>query len=246
MNNNGNVDARVLRMREGGIPFGLGLHGRAAQYIIDRTLRDAREDAQEVTSGMANHLLRLWNKIAPGGEGSCSHDSSIEDSALRVLDDCNITSPVVNVVRIAKEARLRVVGVQMVDGDSYRIGSYDRDKGIISVSMLEIPAMKQFAIAHELGHLLLGHQHPCTFDGSFSAQAFPSASQNDRNNGSHVDTSVEDEADATTFAYHLLMPHFMLKEYLTRYNFTASDYRPMSKIFGVPVVAMKRRLEGLL
>ena len=39
------------------------------------------------------------------------------------------------------------------------------------------------------------------------------------------------------------MPEFMVREYMEKYRLSKSDYKKMSEIFGVPIVAMKVRLE---
>lgn len=154
---------------------------------------------------------------------------SIEDKALDVLDRYNVSEPVVDVIKIAKGEGINVEEIQMPEKYAGVAGFYDENKRTIYVNREDGPVRKQFSIAHELGHFFLGHKN---YDVLFRVP--------------HEKAIYPDgEKEANSFASHLLMPEFMVREYLKKYNLTKNDYVRMSKIFGVPITSMKHTLEYL-
>ncbi len=154
---------------------------------------------------------------------------AIENKTLDILDQYNITEPVVDVVKIADDNKIKIEEIKMPEKYSGVAGFYDKNKKIIYVNIEDKPVRKQFTIAHELGHVLLGHKN---YDVLFRIP-------------NETARYSKDEREANSFAANLLMPEFMVKEYLNKYNLKKGDYVKMSEIFGVPVTAMKVRLERL-
>ena len=153
----------------------------------------------------------------------------IENKALDILDQNNINEPVVDVVKIAEGMGIGVKEIPMPDGYSNVAAFYDKNKKTIYVEVADKASRKLFSIAHELGHVVLGHQtREVLFRIPVEGAAY-----------SHA------EREANSFAANLLMPEFMLKEYLDKYNLAKSDYVKMSEMFGVPIVAMRGALERL-
>lgn len=151
----------------------------------------------------------------------------IEDLTLNILDSYNITEPVIDVGKIVKDKNIEIKEIQMPTGYSEVAGFYDKDKKTIYVEISDKPSRKLFTIAHELGHIFLEHTNYGVLfripkkDANYS----------------------EEEKQANSFAANLLMPANMVFDYMEKYNLSRSDYKKMSDIFGVPIVAMKMRLE---
>ena len=85
---------------------------------------------------------------------------NIRDSAWLCLLDNNIDSLPVDVLKIARAAKIRVIQNSRVnellpgeDAKTY----YDGEQWIIIYNDLNDTVVSRFAIAHELGHILLGH-----------------------------------------------------------------------------------------
>ena len=154
---------------------------------------------------------------------------SIENKALDVLDRNNITKPVVNVAKIAENVGFSVKEIEMPKEYAGVAAFHDNAKKVIYVAVKDPPTRKMFSIAHELGHIFLGHKnYEVLFRIPKTEGTYP-----------------KNESEANSFAAHLLIPTFMVREYLDKYNLTKGDYVKMSNIFGVPVVAMKETLEYL-
>ncbi|MBX4206466.1 ImmA/IrrE family metallo-endopeptidase [Candidatus Parcubacteria bacterium] len=153
----------------------------------------------------------------------------IEIEALKVLDDYEIADPVVNVAKIAEGQNVKIKEIEMPEGYGNVAGFYDKNTKAIYVEKKDPPQRKLFSIAHELGHLILQHQNATVlFRITREDAAYPLQ-----------------EKEANSFAAHLLMPEFMLRKYMQKYNLTKADYGTMAKIFGVPVSSMLHQLERL-
>jgi Zn-dependent peptidase ImmA (M78 family) len=155
----------------------------------------------------------------------------IENLTLRILDGYNITEPVVDISKIVKDKGVEIKEVEMPPKYLDVAGFYDDKNKIIYVNINDKPVRKLFTIAHELGHIFLGHKN---YSVLFR---IPKVKEEE-------DYS-EEEKEANSFAAHLLMPDFMLRDYLEKYNLSREDYKKMAEIFGVPVVSMKSQLEYL-
>ena len=153
----------------------------------------------------------------------------IENDALKVLEAYNVTSPVVDVRKIAKGEGYEIKEVEMPSNYGGVAGFHDKGSKIIYVAATDPPARKLFTIAHELGHIFLAHPNYSVLfrvpkkDAQYSAE----------------------EQEANSFAAHLLMPDFMVKEYLNKYNLSRCDYKVMAEMFGVPMSSMQHTLEYL-
>ncbi len=154
---------------------------------------------------------------------------SIENKAWEVLDQNNIAKPVVDVTKIAKGIGFSVREITMPREYLDVAAFHDNTKKVIYVAAKDKPTRKLFSIAHELGHIFLGHKnYEVLFRIPNKEGAYP-----------------KNEKEANSFAAKLLMPEFMVREYLDKYNLTKGDYKKMSNIFGVPIVAMRETLEHL-
>jgi len=153
----------------------------------------------------------------------------IENEALKVLEAYNVTKPVVDVRKIAKGAGYEIKEINMPDGYENVAGFHDEQKKTIYIAANDSPYRKLFTIAHELGHIFLGHPNYSVLfritkkDGEYG----------------------KEEQEANSFAAHLLMPSFMVTTYLDKYNLSRSDYKIMADIFGVPMSSMQHTLEWL-
>jgi len=159
---------------------------------------------------------------------SVDHDE-IGDKALQVLEAYNITKPVVNVAEIAKGEGFEIKEITMPKDYDGVAGFYDKDKKVIYLDVNDHPARKLFTIAHELGHIFLEHKNYGVLfripkkDSKYS----------------------DEERAANSFASQLLMPEFMLRDYMKKYNLSKLDYKVMADIFGVPLSSMRFTLEYL-
>ncbi|HEV7702163.1 MAG TPA: ImmA/IrrE family metallo-endopeptidase [Candidatus Paceibacterota bacterium] len=154
----------------------------------------------------------------------------IENLALSILDSYNITEPVVDVTKIAKDKGIEIKEISMPTGYNEVAGFYDKDQKTIYIEASDKPSRKLFTIAHELGHIFLEHTN---YGVLFR---IPKKDAN----------YIKEEKEANSFAANLLMPVNMVFDYMEKYNLSHSDYKKMSDIFGVPIVAMKMRLEDHL
>jgi Zn-dependent peptidase ImmA (M78 family) len=105
-------------------------------------------------------------------------------------------------------------------------GFIDSKNRVIVVNADDPHRQRNFTIAHELGHYLLGHDlhgEEYTF--------LP------RNHADQKNTCIEQEANY--FASHLLVPTFLLQKYLDEYPIARDDL--LSGVFGVPVEIIQYR-----
>ncbi|MEK7128008.1 MAG: ImmA/IrrE family metallo-endopeptidase [Patescibacteria group bacterium] len=166
--------------------------------------------------------MKLDNKI---------EHNKIEYKASQVLEAYNIIKPVVDVSKIAKGEGIEIKEISMPKGYHNVAGFYEKDKKIIYIEKTDSPQRKLFSIAHELGHVFLNHQH---------ASVLYRITRGDDGLQYH-----EKESEANSFAAHLLIPEFMLRDYMRRYNLSKSDYEVLADIFGVPITSMRYTLEYL-
>ncbi len=155
--------------------------------------------------------------------------NNIENEALKVLEANNITEPVVDVRKIATSAGYEIKEIKMPDGFGDVAGFHDAEKKIIYIAADDSPQRKLFTIAHELGHIFLGHpNYSVVFRLPKRDADYP-----------------EVEQEANSFAAHLLMPSFMLWKYIQKYHLNRGNYEKMAEIFGVPMSAMQHTLSYL-
>ena len=153
----------------------------------------------------------------------------LENRALRVLEDYRIEKPVVDVAKIASGLGISIKEIDMPKGHEDVAGFYEKESKTIYIEKKDPPQRKLFSIAHELGHIFLGHQHATVLYRIVRPdQKYP-----------------KEESAANSFAAHLLMPNYMLQYYMDRFDLTKSDYGKLANIFGVPVSSMRHALERL-
>lgn len=154
---------------------------------------------------------------------------AIARKALVVLDAYKISKPVVDVEKIASGEGYTIREIKMPEEHKNVAGFHDADKKIIYVAADDAPQRKLFTIAHELGHIFLNHPNYSVLyritkkDNEYRAE----------------------ESEANSFAAHLLMPRYMVRQYLNKYNIARTEVRTMADIFGVPVSAMQYTLDYL-
>lgn len=154
---------------------------------------------------------------------------SIEQEALRLLENYNITKPVVNAVDVAQKMGITVAEVSMPPAYKDVAGFYNKDSKTIYVAAEDSATRKLFTVAHEIGHVLLGHEnYSVIFRMPRQDAIYPS-----------------EEKESNIFAADFLMPEFMLREYMEKYNLTTDDYKRLATIFGVPISSMKHQLKHL-
>jgi Zn-dependent peptidase ImmA (M78 family) len=152
-----------------------------------------------------------------------------EYEALRVLEEFDINSPVVDVAKIAEGKGIKIEEIKMPSGYADVAGFYDENEKTIYLDIKDPPKRKLFSIAHELGHIFLNHKH---------ATVLYRVTRDDENYS-------PEESEANSFAAHLLMPEFMLRDYMRKLNLSKSDYVVLSNIFGTPISSMRYTLEHL-
>jgi len=150
--------------------------------------------------------------------------------AYEVLEASNIKDPVVNVIKIAQAEGIKIREAEMPKGNEKVAGFYDKNSKTIFIAKNDSPERKLFSVAHELGHLFLGHKHATVLYRTVLSE------------GGQYPT---EESEANSFAAHLLMPDYMVKEYMERLDLAKSDYKTLAKIFGVPISAMLHTLTYL-
>ena len=86
--------------------------------------------------------------------------TDIRDASWQCLIDHNIDSLPVDVLKIARQSNIDVKKnsrIKVLLPDEYAKSFYNGDKWIIVYNDLSDVVISRFAIAHELGHILLGH-----------------------------------------------------------------------------------------
>jgi len=151
-----------------------------------------------------------------------------EAEALQLLSRLGFTQPPVNPRLVALGLDLRVNFVTFSETERNVSGFFDFEEDAIFVNADEVPLRQTFTIAHEIGHKVL-HE---TWLKSADYKVLMRDSM-DKSGDCH-----EREADA--FAANLLMPRFMLDNYV-------NDCSPqqLARLFAVSLPAMKARLSYL-
>ncbi|NGO90377.1 MAG: ImmA/IrrE family metallo-endopeptidase [Halomonas sp.] len=102
------------------------------------------------------------------------------------------------------------------------------DQFVVKYNPTESPTRQRFTIAHELGHVVLGHVKP----------GHPK-----KDRALVYDKMDKDEIAANQFAAEIVIPHKLLKEYVYEEGFyRAAD---LARLFGVSEQAMYFRMKNL-
>lgn len=154
-----------------------------------------------------------------------NYEAAIE-KAKEVLSHNFIFNPPVVAEEVAKNYGLRV-GYYIFLPERRNVSGFISNREIV-INDEESPQRKNFTIAHELGHYLLGHVGKEGYDVLYRQ---PIAEP----------TNKPMEQEANCFAANLLVPEYMLKKYLAEYPF-ATNYQ-LANIFGVSpdVIGFRRQ-----
>jgi len=189
-------------------------------------------------------VRRLWRNLLGFGKKRSDNGKEKEDSmswfnqnkadfekaerlAWETLVECKVNRPPVIAVEIAKQ-KGRIVEVAHLK-QKYRqdvAGFIDPDTGVIVVNGEDSVSRRNFTVAHELGHIVLGHDIASEYTVLFRD------SEKKKNK-----SPTEQEADC--FAANLLVPMSMLRECLERYPFATN--RHLALFFGVSEEVIKWR-----
>jgi Zn-dependent peptidase ImmA (M78 family) len=152
-----------------------------------------------------------------------------------------IEPPTIDPIKVAKALDLSVVIDDLgpeVSGLLIRRGK----RVVIAVERTDPPSRRNFTVAHEVGHHVLGHQfeagsHVHVDKGNYISQRGPRSSQG-------IDAK---EVEANQFAAALLMPTWLVQEQARRLGLPLwdSDVTELADQFKVSEQAMTIRLSAL-
>ena len=148
-----------------------------------------------------------------------------ESLAWQILKENFVIEPPVSATKLAEACGLSVSEAEFKPEYVHIAGFIDFAKNKILVNTIDSPARKNFTIAHELGHYLLGHNA----ENGYTVLL--------RNTDEMIKTPQEREANC--FAANLLVPEPFLREYLEKYSF-ATDPQ-LANIFGVSAEVIRYR-----
>lgn len=153
--------------------------------------------------------------------------------AWHCLSQVGCVAPKVPVEAIAKRLGATVL-FSPYEGENFAgMLIYRGGKPVVAVNSKNHPNRQRFTIAHECGHLLLGHSEGAYVDESFVIN---------RNEKSSNGTDKK-EVEANQFAAELLMPlRFLLRD-LEQIDFESDDaIRNLADVYGVSTAAMSFRI----
>lgn len=128
----------------------------------------------------------------------------ISTTVQNVLSNCEISSPPVNLGRIARKLDIPIKTTEMEgDIDGFVVTNTEEFKAVIGVNSNKNPNRQRFTIAHELGHALLHAGEKLHVDQGFEIKLRSSKS------AGGVDL---EEKEANLFAAELLMPEKLLEK----------------------------------
>lgn len=159
-----------------------------------------------------------------------------EDLASEILKKYYIDQPPVVAKELAELYRLNVVPINFAQINpmySSISGFIDIQTNRLFVNSNESVVRRNFTIAHELGHYLLGH----TSSSEYANLLFR------RPLKEQEDPAIEQEANC--FAGNLLVPANFLKEVIQKYPFATNCQ--LANIFGVSdtVIRIRRKVSGV-
>jgi len=146
-----------------------------------------------------------------------------KQKAEQLRKEYKMNDPLVHGFGITEAEGLTLKFVEMPKKLKDVLSVFDLDKKIIYINYKETPVRQHFAVAHELGHYLLGHKD---FEVLLK--------------GTHLITKNPKEKEANCFAKELIVPAKKLKRIMRKYDLSlAYDIQILSNIFG----ASKRLIE---
>lgn len=158
---------------------------------------------------------------------SAANYQRASQKAQALLDQFEITEPIVNVFEIAQRSGYNVHFFRSEGKFTNVSGFYDPSSKSIFVNGEDPSTRQAFTVAHELGHALL--DHPETEYDVLWRLASP------------ID-KVPVEQEANWFAANLLVPEPLLQKIMKEYNLTHDDITLLSKMFGVSKDVIKYRI----
>lgn len=156
--------------------------------------------------------------------------ANAENKAEEILKEFRVTEPIVPIYNIAEAKGVEIKLVSMPEGIQNAAGFLDQDNRVVYVNSEDAPNRQTFTIAHELGHLLLGHQ-PTEYK---VLMRFP-----------ELNGKTEVEQEANCFAANLLVPMPMLKSVMKEYDLTKEHSGLLAQIFGVSKAVINFRLNRI-
>ena len=146
-----------------------------------------------------------------------------EIRAIRLLQEKGFTESPVPVEKLAKmlDAQVRYAPFEGdLSGLIYRDDEDGETATIIGVNSSHAPTRRRFTVAHEIGHLVLGHLDASKTGELHIDRKFPFKARNARS-AQAVDPQ---EIEANAFAAALLMPAKALREDFKKFRADAIDY----------------------
>ncbi|MEQ1739763.1 MAG: ImmA/IrrE family metallo-endopeptidase [Methyloglobulus sp.] len=123
------------------------------------------------------------------------------------------------------------ITVKPIESCEYSGKAYQENGlGFIEYDWTEFPLRQRFTIAHELGHIVLGHT-----DNGHQFR--------DEVSKFNFNITIPEETQAIKFAAELLAPEIAIKHFV--FKDKISSIEELSKLFLVSTVAMKYRLTNL-
>jgi len=151
------------------------------------------------------------------------------EEAQKVIKNNFITQPPIIAEQIARNYGLNVKYC-VFKPQHMDIAGFVDSKGEIIVNSAESNVRKNFTIAHELGHYLLGHLSDPDYDVLYRQPI-----------GNIPNTPLEQEANC--FAANLLVPENLLKDCISRFPFATNQQ--LANLFGVSVDVIGYRRHDL-
>lgn len=150
--------------------------------------------------------------------------------AKKILEENLISSPPIPITDIAENHGLKVVQVDFGKHSPEVAGMIDKKTNAIYVNKYDNERRKAFTIAHELGHYLM-HQDELEKNPEMAILFRMPFGKPDPN-------PLEQEANA--FAARVLVPPFLLKQYLQK---GINEPAILSEVFGVSAEVINYRIQ---
>ena len=162
-----------------------------------------------------------------------------------LLNESNITEPVVNVETIAKKHGIEVLQQPFDEPElSGFLARQPRRRAVIGINSNQSPGRRRFTMAHELGHYFLHGEQ-----GQQEVHVDHTKDLQIKLRGPASSTGTdEEEVEANLFAAELLMPtRFLEKDFAAGIEFEDDDaaVAKLAKRYGVSTQAMSIRLGNL-
>jgi Zn-dependent peptidase ImmA (M78 family) len=158
---------------------------------------------------------------------------TVRRAAKTLLSEFDVSSAPVDPIEIAQQLGVQVKVVRFSGRSAKISGYYDCQDDTIYVNADEHPLRQTFTIAHELGHRTMHREWA-------ESEDYKVLWRDERDNDRRFERPDPREQEANAFAADLLMPKFLLDQYVD--DLPASR---LSKLFAVSLPAMKARLSFL-